>query len=248
MVCKRVTRTVGTRAVALTLLLVGCGDGTRPPEPDPGIRMLDPGALHFGKSYADWAVAYMKWQLETPLSVLWDVKGCTTGQSQNDHVVFLDQSAASKTQPAACSIATEESIFFPLLPLTSEGVYYTDSVMPVASSDASLLEDRVARYMRELVMDEAEIRVDGRVLHAPTSGKLPPTPYDYQPWPGDNLLYRMYGIPDSEIPATVKAFVAGYWVLLPPLAGGQHRISLSIHADLHGKVVRNEFSYDLFVD
>jgi hypothetical protein len=245
----RVTRPAASLAFALALLpLFGCGDGTRAPQPDPGISMLDPSKAHHGKTYADWAVAYMKWQFETPLPILWDVKGCTTGQSKDSPVAFLDQGAATKTRPAPCTLGAEQSTFFPLLPLGSEAAYYTDSVMPLPSTDANVLEDRVKRYMRDLVIDDAEITVDGRALREPTSGELSPTFYSYEPWPGDNLLYGAYSIPNAAIPATVDAFVAGYWVLLAPLAAGEHQLSLSIHVHLNGKVVRNEFTYELLVE
>src|SRR5687768_18128762 len=143
----------GVLAYALVALLVsGCGDGTRPPDAEPTIGMLDPRGRHHGLTYAQWAVEYMQWQFEAPFTALYEVKDCTAWQDR-DHdgevdgpVAFLDSDLAARAEPNACAFGSGKAILFPLLPLTSLAPYYTDSTMKAAKlgvEAAALLPDEL---------------------------------------------------------------------------------------------------------
>ena len=151
-----------------------CGDGTRPPDAEPTIAMLDPHKKHYEeKGYPEWAVAYMKWQFETAASILWDIKDCTAGQDATSPVVFLERGARHEHGPSPfCAFDSEKAILFPLLPLGSPITYYTDSSMPLPSADVSVLTRRVNESIDDFIIDEASIRVDGRELRQPLGGKM----------------------------------------------------------------------------
>ena len=239
----------GLMACALVALSASaCGDGTRPPDAEPTIGMLDPHKKHYEeKGYPEWAVAYMKWQFETAASILWDIKDCTAGQDATSPVVFLEQELATNTAPRPCAFDSEKAILFPLLPLGSPVTYYTDSSMPLPSADVSVLTRRVNESIDDFIIDEASIRVDGRELRQPLGGKIEPTQYEYSPYPGDNLLYRYYGV--TPVPPVVNpAVVGGYWVLLPPLARGSHEISVLLQGSLSGPIIRNQFTFHLMLE
>ena len=225
-----------------------CGDGTRPPDAEPSIGMLDPGKKHYeGRGYPEWAVAYMQWQFQTAASILWDVKDCTAGQDATSPVVFLEQEIATNTEPRPCAFSSEKAILFPLLSLASPVIHYTDSAMPLPSSDVNELKRRVNESIDDFFIEEASIRVDDRELRQPREGKIEPTEYEYSPYPGDNLLYRYYGVTPVP-PVVAPAVVGGYWVLLAPLARGPHEISILLRGSLSGPIIRNQFTYHLMLE
>jgi hypothetical protein len=254
----------GVIAFALVLSVCGCGDGTRPASAEPTISMADPREKHYGLGYADWAVAYMKWQFETSFSVLLDIKDCVAGQDV-DHdgelgpVIFLDRDLALRTAPRACEFSSEKAILFPLLSVGSLTPYYTDRVITEATlhvdasqAPAKDLEDSVSKFMARLVIDEVSIRVDGRELRDALSGRIAPTKYSYEPYPGDNFLFRFYGAEEDTIPGVVEdAFVAGYWIMLKPLGPGAHELSVIVRGHTGGEdlqVFKEQFTYQLTLD
>jgi hypothetical protein len=243
-----------------------CGDGTRPPSPELKISMLDPRGRHHELTYPEWAVAYMKWQFETSFSILLEVKDCTAGQDGNrdgdlDHpVAFLDKELAFRTEPRPCTFSSEKAILFPLLSLSSLTPYYTDPVIKAAKHgvdaadvspqelEASIEED----FMQKLVIEEISIQVDGLELREPLSGRIGPTNYSYAPYPGDNSLFHFYEVEADRIPELVEhAFVAGYWILLPPLGRGSHELSVFVRVRTGGRdvqVIHEQFTYHLALD
>jgi hypothetical protein len=242
----RASGRAGLMAAALAALS-GCGDGTRPADAAPTMDMLDPEKTHYGLTYSQWAVAYMKWQFETAASILWDIKDCTAGQDVTSPVVFLEQELATHTEPSPCAFGSEKAILFPLLSRSSPVIHYADSSMPVPSSDVGVLTLRINDSISEFRIDEASVRVDDSELYQPREGKIEPISYEYTPYPGDSLLYRYYGV--SPVPEVVSpAVVGGYWVLLGPLTRGPHEISILLRGSLSGTIVRNQFTYRLMLE
>jgi hypothetical protein len=257
----------GLTVYALVALAASaCGDGTRPPSPELKISMLDPRGRHHELTYPEWAVAYMKWQFETSFSILLEVKDCTAGQDGDrdgnlDHpVAFLDKELAFRTEPRPCTFSSEKAILFPLLSLSSLTPYYTDPVIKAAKHgvdaadvspqelEASIEED----FMQKLVIEEISIQVDGLELREPLSGRIGPTNYSYAPYPGDNSLFHFYEVEADRIPELVEhAFVAGYWILLPPLGRGAHELSVFVRVRTGGRdvqVIHEQFTYHLALD
>jgi hypothetical protein len=247
-VSESASRRAGVTVCALVALLAGaCGDGTRPPDPEPSIGMLDPQKTHYQRQYSAWAVEYMRWQFQTPASVLWDVKDCVAYQDPESDVAFLEQDLAARTEPKPCAFSSKKAIFFPLLSLSSPVLYYTDSAMAPGSGDEDVLEQAVTDSMKDLVFEDVSVMVDESELREPRRGLIEPTGYSYTPYRGDNLLYRNYGVLDFP-PVIEPAVVGGYWVLLAPLAPGPHEISISLKVSLSGPTIRSEFTYRLMLD
>jgi hypothetical protein len=257
----------GIIAFALVLAVCGCGDGTRPAPAEPTISMLDPDPLqrHYGLTYSEWAVAYMKWQFETSSSILLDVKDCTAGQNAERNgelgpVVFLERDLAARIAPRRCEFSSQKAVFFPLLSVTSLTPYYTDPIIKQAMFDVDpkelspqQLERSIEDFMKRLVIDQVSIRVDGLELQDPLSGRIaPPAPYSYKPYRGDSVLFHLYGVQPENIPEEVEnAFVSGYWILLQPLGPGAHELSVVVRGHTGGgdlQVIHEQFTYDLMLD
>ena len=229
---------------SLAVAAVGCGDGTRPAGT---VSMLNPNQPHYGKTYSEWAVEYMKWQFETPFSILADIKACTPGQDMESAVVFLGEEQARHTEPHACELASQKPIFLPLLRLSSPAAsYYVDSAL-VPSASAAELQASVDDFMRRLVIEEAVVSVDGRTLQDPLLGRIEATRYSYAPDPADSALFEFYGVADPP-PVVDPAYVSGYWLLLSALRPGQHELFVAVRGHTGGaniQVIREQYTYHL---
>src|SRR4051812_48129362 len=84
------------RAAALGCLLTGCGEGDDPPVPAKAkLDILDPSASHDGKTYAEWAEAWVQyWTSTAPpecVNPITDDTGesCALYQAAESPVFFL---------------------------------------------------------------------------------------------------------------------------------------------------------------
>jgi len=173
----------------------------------------------FGASYGELSARWWQWALSIPASINpeLDTTGANCGQGQVDDVWFL---AGTLVGPAVrtCTIPAGKPIFFPiinnvvfkpfgfetLLDLRSQNAVFIDSVNELSCTIDGAAVPNLAKF---------RVRSPSFTVIAPPKGLLPPG------W--------------LSLPANSDSIVSdGYWLLLSPLAPGQHEIKF--HASTTG--------------
>ena len=207
-------------AAGTLVMLTACAD-PETSEPAPEVAILDPSGVHYGKDYAGWAGSWTEWWYETPISDCdqqpsIDPTGEFCGLG-NDHpdVFFLAGNFGGTRISDSCVVPEGKALFFPII-----NKFADNGGVPVPLSDEEnrmLAEDYADDFIvSELAVEVAGVAADGLaellVVAAPYSGTVPPEPN----------LYTCLGAPD--VTGTYPGYVTGYWVMLPPLEPGTHRI------------------------
>lgn len=206
-------------AVALLVLAtpaVGlAGQGGRGNAGNPGI--LPPHSRAFGSSYAEWAATWWTWVLSIPEEVnpLFDTTGANCAVGQSGHVWFLaGTTGADGPVTRTCEIPEGKALFFPLL-----------NYLWVDYPEDHPFDEENARGTLAWLMDlagDVTCEIDGRPVRNIDRYRGPSAVFDL---PADNL----YGYPTEPPPGDPNEYYGpcvddGYYLLLAPLAVGEHTI------------------------
>jgi len=173
--------------------------------------------------YGAWGARWWQWVFSVPASrtPLIDATGARCGEGQSGAVWFLAGYLAGGyggTPPItsvtrACTVPVGKTLFFPLV----NAEYDPWGVEPVPTAD------ELRAGVRDLVDGTTDryATLDGVAIPHLDRGRGAAGPFTYDiPAGGDDLL-TLWGYPGA--PRTVgRAYSAGYWLMLPPLAPGRH--------------------------
>jgi hypothetical protein len=183
---------------------------------NPGVA--PPHANAFGKSYAEWAVAWWQWALSQPGAnhPLLDETGANCAVGQQGKVwnlvgVFFTSDTAERT----CTIPTGTALLIPILNAWADNVGEPNPFTP---------EQQLARCSG-FVENPADlfVSVDGHPLQNLEGYAVEPTLFDYT-MPDHGLFDAAFGFNFSG--HVEDAASCGYYVLLNPLSKGAHDIQI----------------------
>jgi hypothetical protein len=173
----------------------------------------------FGATYGELSARWWQWTLSIPASINpgLDTTGANCGQGQVDDVWFLAGTFIG-TVARTCTIPAGKPIFFPLINQVAFKPFGFETLLDLRRQNADFI-DAVSELTCTIdgaaVPNLAKFRVRSPsfTVIAPPKGLLPPG------W--------------LSLPANTDSIVSdGYWLLLSPLAPGQHEIKF--HAKTTG--------------
>lgn len=200
-----------------------------------GIKVLEPGIKHFGKSYNELAGDWWNWAVQFPLATNPIVEDgevdCTRGQQGK--IWFLAGNFGG-TSNRTCTIPTGKALFFPII----------NTLWWVPDDGDTVDEVRASAQARIHPASTLEVSVDGVVIADPFA-------YRAQSPPGGFALHFGPLLDDLAFPPTPDprdpAVTDGYWILLAPLRKGAHVIEIRSTRNLPLPVFTLEVIYDLTV-
>jgi hypothetical protein len=194
-----------------TALLAGCGgvtggQGVESAE-NPGV--YPPSSVPYGKTYGEWSAEWWKWVFAIPASrnPLTDPTGEHAGEGQSGPVWFLVGTNNWPFAERTCSVPAGKAVLFPIVNFIG--------VIPVEGATLAQLRSVSQYWMDHVTVLEASL--DGRAFHGLANYRFQSGPFEYtMPLPPDALA--------PEYAGTHQAWADGYWIMLEPLAPGQHTI------------------------
>lgn len=179
-----------------------------------------------GKTYGEWSAAWWQWLYSIPASqsphLAQGAVDCTLGQSGS--VWFLTGGNPGTTAVRSCTVARSKALFFPVLNaiwLNEPGESFTvaekrdllDKVL--ADTDPGFLADFGLPGTRACRLEST---IDG----LPTSYYTPTARVQSPAFPANTGPEPVGSFPPGLFDA--QAISDGFWVMLPPLAPGQHTL------------------------
>lgn len=231
--------------VALVLgvaaLSFGCGSSDEESSKTCSVHPLDPAGTHYGKTYGEWSEAWVKWLFEIdPTAQCIDPVGdptgaqCAHGQDPNSPVFFLAGTWGGTAVRTECVVPKDKALFFPVANFISD----CSMASPGEPCTDEELKQTVEAWAKGLT--ESSMSVDGCSL-----GKADPY-YVLAKYsvtiPAEPNFHSCLGNPGVEGP--FSGWTAGYYVLLPPLDSGVHKL----HFDANVKAEPDLFVIDIRYD
>jgi hypothetical protein len=181
----------------------------------------------YGKTYGEWAVDWAQWSQAGPVgkNAMTDTDGRYCDQNQPKRDVWFLAGTLQGTGPAtvnrACTIPKDRALFYPLLsggwidcppPSTDKDVPDAEVQKIVAGSVdlacdlRSTLDDVAISSLQVLTVRAQSRKFTSFLPNDPVQISICPSP----------LVGGKSG----------RQFVEGYWVMLPPLSPGKHKLTL----------------------
>jgi hypothetical protein len=190
------------------------------------VQPLDPTVAHFGKTYAEWAAAWVKWVYEWPVTAecrdpIADPTGelCTLYQDDTGPVLFLAGTwGGGVSRRDKCKVPPGKALLVPILV-----AFQDNGGVPVASEKTDAQLKHSAEVQAD-AMTELGFSLDDQPLQPLDSYAVRAAPYEYTLPPEPNI-YTCQGNPGVN--GTFGGYTSGYFVLLPPLSSGPHKIAMS---------------------
>jgi hypothetical protein len=201
--------------VAGALLLVPLAPATQAANPSP--RVLPPTSHAFGKTYAEWSVAWWQWALSQPApsNPILDTSGAACANGQSGPVWFL---AGTSGFPVTrtCAVPSGKAILFPIINVENDFPCPDPTFKPAPGQS---LEDFLTIGARAVIDPHTDLQasVDGVALQ------------DLLDYRATSRLFTFTG--DPSLTATFdpcitgspqQAVSDGYWIMLAPLPRGSH--------------------------
>jgi len=184
----------------------------------PSPYVLPPDLMVGGMSYGAWGSKWWQWAYSIPVAdnPLFDETGAKAGTSQSGPVYFLaGVMNVSGTAERTITVPAGKALFFPMLNLA------TDNVDVDPPRTVQQLYDRAEFFVSKIID-----------LHASIDGNPVPNPFDYRgtspaafsyDLPATDNIYQFWG---SDVSGKIEPAVSdGYWLMLAPLAPGEHRLN-----------------------
>ena len=195
---------------ALAFLPVEADNGNS----NPGVLPI--GSHPYGKSYAEWGIAWSEWWLAIPAATnpIADDTGEHCDVDQSGPVWFLGGStgnAIGDSPDRDCTVPAGKSLFFPVLNITCW-----------SPEDGETLEDLIdcttlLDFLDEEFTIELTVEVDGVAIEGV---------HDYRV----GLGFGVVDFPEGGLfgpPGVRPAVTDGWYLMLAPLSAGEHTISLA---------------------
>lgn len=201
------------RRVAAVFVLIGLSLGTATSaRAQNAVGVIPVSARAHAASYGEWGARWWKWALEAPASEnpLLDETGEHCDVNQTGNVWFLAGTLGSGSITRTCTVPTGVSLFFPVLnsafiatePFETEEYVHQQVTNNVDQFDTSLLAVEIDGVS---VDDLGDYRA-----HSPTFDLVLPEG-------------NIFGLPPMTL---TPAAADGYWLMLRPLAPGEHTIRI----------------------
>ncbi|MGE5139445.1 MAG: hypothetical protein ACM3JD_08300 [Rudaea sp.] len=186
---------------------------------NPGV--LPPDSHPFGKTYAEWNVAWWRWVYKTPAETnpLFDPTGANCEEGQSGPVWFLAGTAGGATT-RHCTIPAGKAIFFPVI---NVNVDYPCPGDPWPVDNQAALTAGLRDFARFIINGTTGLyaKVDGRNLRNLDRYRAISPLFWFK---ADPSLSAAWG--DACLTGQDQVGVAdGYWIMLAPLAVGEHELS-----------------------
>ncbi|MFG0314202.1 MAG: hypothetical protein ACF8LL_08460 [Phycisphaerales bacterium] len=210
---------IGATVCALTLALgaYAMSGGN----PNPGIN--PPHSHAHGKTYGEWASSWWQWALGIPAdrSPLLDDSGQFCGEGQDGPVWFLPTNFGWDAEKYA-TVPEGKAIFMPIFQVVfGEAVYDCGASNPSVPCDVPTLRDTAAANI--MPAEVLLVTIDGVVVEEPFAYRaFSPEPFSIY-LPEGNVV----GLPEGDYSPNVAD---GFWLMLAPLAPGEHEISTYVYA------------------
>jgi hypothetical protein len=173
-----------------------------------GIEVFPPDSMPYNLTYGDWSAKWWQWALSIPANInpLLDQTGENCNVNQSGPVWFLAGTQGGSAE-RSCIIPEGKAIFFPII-----------------NGYASLVENPLVKTESELRALSKSTFDQVRVVEATVDGvKLENLENHRVQSPLFNLTYPENNI-GGVAPGASQAIAEGYWVMLHPLATGEHTI------------------------
>jgi hypothetical protein len=243
--------TVRVLAGFLALALTACGDGDDEPAPaKTPIDLLDPSVAHEGKTYAEWAAAWVQyWTGTAPpecVNPITDATGagCTLYQDPEAPVFFLVGNFGGVSLRDACVVPAGKSLFLPLISTIGDNAGVPADML---LSDADL-ENFVEASFDVMLATSLHLSVDGQSIARLERGGIRSAPYSIDLAPEANLYTPCSGVEGVE--GKFDGYVSGYWAMLAPLSPGAHTLQFGGNTSdsPQGQPLTIDVRYDLTVE
>jgi hypothetical protein len=240
--------------VLLAWLTAGCGGGDDTSQQASSAIVLDPAKDHYGYSNSDWQVRWWQWNYEIPTQQ--DAQNCIipiddpTGEhcsynqvtGKEAPVFFLAGTTNGTMVRNKCSVPLGKAIYFPIVTFSNDNAGRT----PDMEQSDSALKDSVQALLDAVPVKKLSVELDGTPVPDLERFRTNVTEFSYQLPPEPNV-YSCYGA--SGVTGEISpAYAAGFYVMLAPPAGGQHKLHFKGSSPLSMPPVDLDVTYNFKVE
>ena len=213
---------LGTAAVVTLCLVGGCSSSSTAADAP---ACVQPVSSYAGKSIDEWTAEWWRWFYRAPGTTHpeFDPDGryCAVAQDPASPVFFLT-GGNDGTSTRTCPIPAGKAILFGIMDGSADNACLT-----TGQATADKLRKDNQTYLDAIDASSLKATVDGCSLEK-SAYKQAPFSFSYTVPAGDNV-YTAQGVAGCQ-GLVDPSFTAGYWVMLPPLAAGQHKLDFSAQA------------------
>ncbi len=196
---------------------------------DSDSQIVPPDDHAYGKNYAQWSAAWLKWALSIPkpINPLFDSTGAYAGSGQSGKVFFLAGTTTSGSVIRNIIVPKGMPLFFPIVNYmwVNTPEYGDDAWSPVQEANArSIIAgviDTASNLTLKIDRHSVSELYDFRFKSTAAKCNIPPLADDNVF--GADLINNPY-----------NCVADGYWVLLRPLSVGLHKIHFTGELGLTG--------------
>jgi len=221
-----------------------CGGASAKPAE---IQPLDPAVAHYGKTYAEWAAAWTQWVYQWPVTAeCLDPVADSTGELCNQYqdgagpVFFLTGNWGTVSRRDKCKAPPGKPLLIPII------VTFQDNGGVPAGNVKTDAQLKLSAERQFDAITETSFSLDGHSLQPLGPYGVKAAPYEYT-LPEPTNIYTCQGA-TTPVTGTYQGYTSGYFVLLPPLPSGPHKIALAAKEVEPGAAPFNlDVSYDPIV-
>jgi hypothetical protein len=182
---------------------------------DPNPVAFPPDNAVFGMTYGDWSVAWWQYVVSIPAAnnPATDTTGqnCALGQSSGPVFFLVGNFTSNASVTRACTVPAGKAIFLPIINTECS----TLEAAPFFGSNEAALRACAGGFGDAMGISTLEVAVDGKKVKDLGSFRVQ-SPVFGLTLPADNIL--------GVNPGTGSSVSDGYWLMLKPLARGNHTI------------------------
>jgi hypothetical protein len=221
-------RTLSAFALKPTLTALACAmvlsmGWPLPAAQNPNPAIAPPQARPYGKTYGEWVVEWWQWALRIPAdrNPLTDVTGAFAGENQSGPVWFVAGTFGSSVERSS-TVPAGKSLFVPVYNwIFGAGAFDCDPSVPGVPCDIPVLQaiaahNTEAADVLEVCIDDIPVE-DVRAYRAAS-----PRPF--------SITYPENSVTGLPAGTYFPQVADGYWLMLAPLAKGQHTIRIHVRA------------------
>lgn len=199
----------------------------------------------YGQTYGEWAADWVRWAVAGPAgqNAIEDTTGRYCNLNQPRHGVWFLAGTFADVGPVnrACTIPKGRALFYPIFEWAWTDCPGTPDV-DLSDAEVRAILAALTDLACELTSTLDGVAISGlQVLNVRTQS---PKFSSYLP---SNSVLKDSCVPPLEAGRTGRQFTDGYWVMLPPLSPGKHKLTL--HGASCGDLVYKigPVTYDLTV-